>query len=312
MYGVTSTVAAIALQIDTAAVVARLGGYATNVIGFVLGFVLTYLLGKLILLPLAHRVLNRRGFDRTVLSLADSVLAALVVVLAISIGFMAAGFPRFLTAVATLGGALALAIGFAAQDLIGNFVAGVFIIKDKPFEVGDWIEWNDNAGRVEDIDLRVSRVRTFDNERVTVPNSELANNAITNPVAYDTLRQKFVFGIGYDDDIDHATDCILEEAEEIDGILADPAPSVRVTELGDSAVGLQSRFWIDEPDRGDFVRVRSEYVQTVKERFDAEGIDMPYVHRQLTGEVEVLESVAGDVVGPVDTPAATDGEGDGD
>jgi len=305
MNGVTSAGEAFALQIDTAAIVARLSGYGTRALGFALGFLITYLLGKLILVPLVRRVLERRGFDRTVLSLGNSVMSALVVVFAVSIGFMAAGFPRFLTAVATLGGAFALALGFAAQELIGNFVAGVFIIKDKPFEVGDWIEWDDNAGRVEDIDLRVSRVRTFDNERVTVPNGELANNAITNPVAYDTLRQRFVFGIGYDDDIDHATDCLLEEAEANGEILDDPAPSVRVTELGDSAVGLQSRFWIDEPGRGDFVRVRSEYVQAVKERFDEEGIDMPYVHRQLTGEVEVLESVAAEAV-PGETAAADD------
>jgi small-conductance mechanosensitive channel len=190
------------------------------------------------------------------------------------------------------GGAIALAVGFAAQDLLGNFVAGVFILKDKPFEVGDWIEWGDNSGRVEEIDLRVSRVRTFDNELVTVPNGDLANNAVTNPVAYDTLRQKFVFGIGYDDDIETATDIIVEKAEAHEEILDDPGVSVRLVELGDSAVGLQSRWWIADPDRGDFVRVRSEYVTAVKEAFDDAGIDMPYVHRQLTGSVEVIEEVA--------------------
>ncbi|WP_435124692.1 mechanosensitive ion channel family protein [Halobaculum sp. D14] len=278
--------------VDVAALSRQLQGYVDNAVGFVVGFALTYLLGRYVLAPLIRRVLAARGFDESMRGLTDSLVAAVVVVLAVSIGFMAAGFPRFLTAAATLGGALALAVGFAAQDLVGNFVAGVFIIKDEPFEVGDWIEWDGNGGRVEDIDLRVTRVRTFDNERITVPNGDLANNAITNPVAYDTLRQKFTFGIGYDDDIDHATDCLVEEAEAHDEILDDPAPSVRVTELGDSAVGLQSRFWIDDPDRGDFVRVRSEYVHAVKERFDEEGIDMPYVYRQLTGEVEVLEQVA--------------------
>ncbi|WP_277555743.1 mechanosensitive ion channel family protein [Halobaculum limi] len=300
----------VVLQTTVDELLATFSGYVTNVIGFLVGFLATYLIGKFVLVPLIRRVLKRRGFDRTVLSLGDSVMSAVVVVLALSIGFMSAGFPRFLTAAATLGGALALAIGFAAQDLIGNFVAGIFIIKDKPFEVGDWIEWDGNAGRVEDIDLRVSRVRTFDNERITVPNGDLANNAITNPVAYDTLRQKFVFGIGYDDDIDHATDCILEEAEDVDGILSDPAPSVRVTELGDSAVGLQSRFWIDDPSRADFVGIRSEYVQGVKERFDDEGIDMPYVHRQLTGEVEVLESVADGVAGEQSVEATGNGSSD--
>ncbi|MFW5940081.1 MAG: mechanosensitive ion channel family protein, partial [Halolamina sp.] len=195
----------------------------------------------------------------------------------------------FLTAAATLSGALALAVGFAAQDLVGNFVAGVFIIKDKPFEVGDWIEWNDMSGRVEEIDLRVSTVRTFDNERITVPNGDLANNAITNPVAYEKLRQKFVFGVGYDDDIGLAREAIVEELRAVDGVLTDPAPDTRVTELGDSAVGIQARFWIDDPDRGDYVAVRSEAVQQVKERFDAEGIEMPYVHRQLVGEIDVNE-----------------------
>ncbi len=168
----------------------------------------------------------------------------------------------------------------------------MFILKDKPFEVGDWIQWGDMSGRVEEIDLRVSRVRTFDNELVTVPNGDLANSAVTNPVAYDTLRQKFVFGIGYDDDIEEATDIIVEKAEAHEEILDDPGVSVRLVELGDSAVGLQSRWWIADPDRGDFVRVRSEYVTAVKEAFDDAGIDMPYVHRQLTGSVEVIEDVA--------------------
>jgi small-conductance mechanosensitive channel len=279
-------------QTSVNGLVAEFSGYVNNLVAFVVAFVVTYLLGKYVLVPVVGRILDHRGFDPTVRSLFESVLGAVVVFAALAIAFAAAGLPSFLTAAATLGGALALAVGFAAQDLIGNFVAGVFILKDRPFEVGDWIEWSGNAGRVEDIDLRVSRVRTFDNELVTVPNGDLANNAVTNPVAYDTLRQKFVFGIGYGDDIDEATDILVEEAEAHEEILDDPAPSVRLTELGDSAVGLQSRFWISDPDRSDFVRVRSEYVQSVKEQFDEAGIDMPYVHRQLTGEVELLESVA--------------------
>jgi len=259
-----------------------------KLIAFVLGFLLVWLLGRLVLIPLALRLLEARGFTEALRGLTRSLLNLLVVFAAIAVAFMAAGFPSFLTAAATLSGALALALGFAAQDLIGNFVAGVFIIKDEPFQVGDWIEWEDKAGRVERIDLRVSRVRTFDNERITVPNGELANNAVTNPVAYDKLRQKFVFGIGYGDDIDVAREAIVEEISAVDGVLTDPVPDTRVTELGDSAVGIQARFWTDEPDRSDFVAVRSKAVQAVKERFDEEDIDMPYVYRQLTGEIDVV------------------------
>ncbi|GAB3697867.1 hypothetical protein GCM10028858_10550 [Halorubrum pallidum] len=282
------------LQFGLTGLAATLAGILFTVFLFAAGFVAVLLIGKVVAIPAVERTLGSRGFDEAVLSLGSSVANAVIWVAAIAIGFTIAGYGAFLSAFAVFGGAIALAIGFAAQDLLGNFVAGVFILKDKPFEVGDWIEWNGNAGRVEDIDLRVSRVRTFDNERITVPNGDLANNAVTNPVAYETLRQKFVFGIGYDDDIDEATDIIVEEAESHDEILDDPAPSVRLTELGDSAVGLQARIWIADPDRGDFVRVRSEYVAAVKEAFDDAGIDMPYVHRQLTGSVEVVEAVADD------------------
>ncbi len=277
---------------DTGTVVSVGWRYLRSLVFFILAFAVVYILGRIAFIPVVNRGLSTRGFDETVRSLGESVAGGLVLFVALAVAFAVAVPGASLGAFATLGGALALAIGFAAQDLLGNFVAGVFILKDKPFEVGDWIEWDGNSGRVEDIGLRVSRVRTFDNERITVPNGELANNAVTNPVAYETLRQKFVFGIGYEDDIDHATDCLIEEAEAHDEILDDPPVSVRVVELGDSAVGLQSRFWIEQPDRSDFVRVRSDYVQAVKERFDAEGIDMPYVYRQLTGEVEVLENVA--------------------
>ncbi|ELZ57397.1 MULTISPECIES: mechanosensitive ion channel family protein [Halorubrum] len=280
------------LQLDAITNAVDVAAIAGTLIRFVAGFVAVLLLGKYVLIPGLRRVVRSRGFDEAVLSLGTNVLNAVVWVAAVAIGFAVAGYGAFLSAFAVFGGALALAVGFAAQDLLGNFVAGVFILKDKPFEVGDWIEWDGKSGRVEEIDLRVSRIRTFDNELVTVPNGDLANNAVTNPVAYDTLRQKFVFGIGYDDDIGEATDIIVEKAEAHEEILDDPGVSVRVVELGDSAVGLQSRWWIDDPDRADFVRVRSEYVTAVKEAFDDAGIDMPYVHRQLTGSVEVLESVA--------------------
>ncbi|MEF8781090.1 MAG: mechanosensitive ion channel family protein [Haloferacaceae archaeon] len=280
------------LQVQALLEAVDVGAVATGLVAFVVGFLVVYALGKFAFVPLVRRALGTRGFDDAVRSLGTSVANAVVWFAAVAVAFTVAGYGAFLSAFAVFGGAFALAIGFAAQDLLGNFVAGVFILKDKPFEVGDWIEWNGNSGRVEDIDLRVSRVRTFDNERITVPNGELANNAVTNPVAYETLRGKFVFGIGYDDDIDEATDYILEAAEAHPEILEDPAPSVRLVDLGDSDVALQARVWIADPDRGDFVRVRSEYVQAVKERFDEEGIDIPYVHRELTGSVELLERAA--------------------
>ncbi|MWG34184.1 mechanosensitive ion channel family protein [Halomarina oriensis] len=264
-----------------------LSGVIGGAAKFVVAFVVVYLVGRLVAVPLLKRALKARGFNESIRSLADDVFGILVLFAALAISLALAGFGSFLAAFATLGGALALAVGFAAQDLIGNFVAGIFILKDKPFEVGDWIEQDDVVGRVVDIDLRVTTIKTFDNEKITVPNSELADNPVKNPVAYDKLRQKFVFGIGYEDDIDHAKEVILDEASQQEEILADPAPDVRVTELADSYVGLQTRFWMTNPSRSDFMAVRSDFVQAVKERCDAEGIDMPYPYLKVIGGLDV-------------------------
>ena len=263
-----------------------------SAITFVVSFVVLYLVGKAVVQPLARRVLNRRGLDQHARKPLLKITGILIVFVAIAVAFGLAGYGNFLTALATVAAAATLAIGFAMQDVIQNLVAGIFIFTDRPFRIDDWIEWDGNSGVVEDISLRVSRVRTFDNELLTVPNSQLTSTVIKNPVAKGQLRLKFLFGIGYDDDIDEATEIIIEEAENHEGILDDPAPSVRLVELGDSSVGLQSRIWIADPSRADFVKTRAEYVKAVKEEFDAADINIPYPNRTIGGGLE-LENVEG-------------------
>jgi small-conductance mechanosensitive channel len=276
--------------------------YAASIgsaITFLVVFVAIYLIGRAVFGGLVGRVLDRRGLDAHAKKPLVKVTNIAVVFAAVAVAFGLAGYGNFLQSLATIAAAATLAIGFAMQDVIKNFVAGIFVFTDRPFRIGDWIEWDGNSGVVEDISLRVSRVRTFDNELLTVPNSELTDGVIKNPVAKDQLRLKFLFGIGYDDDIDRATEIIIEEAEAHEGIVDDPAPSVRLVELGDSSVGLQSRFWIDDPSRADFVKTRGEYVTAVKERFDREGIDIPYPNRTIGGGLdlegmEVAEPTADD------------------
>jgi small-conductance mechanosensitive channel len=267
-------------------------------ITFVVSFFILYYVGKAVVLPFVSKVMRRRGLDEHARSPLRKVTLIVVLFASLAIAFRFAGFGDLLTSMATIAAAATLAIGFALQDVIKNFVAGVFIFTDKPFRIGDWIEWDDNAGVVEDISLRVTRVRTFDNELLTVPNSNLTDGVVKNPVAKDQLRVKFDFGIGYEDDIDRAAEIIVEEAEAHPNILDDPAPSVRVVELGDSSVGLQSRIWIGNPARSDFVKIRGEYVKTVKERFDEEDINIPYPNRTIGGGLE-LSNVEG-VAEPMD------------
>ncbi|NUB91274.1 mechanosensitive ion channel family protein [Haloterrigena sp. SYSU A121-1] len=268
-----------------------LAASAASVLRFAAAVVAIWFVGRTVVLPLIRRALDRRGLDEHAKNplLMLSRFGVLFFGIAVAFGF--AGFGNFLVSMAGIAAAGALAIGLAMQNVISNFVAGVFIYTDKPFRIGDWIEWDngDYAGVVEDISLRVTRVRTFDNELLTVPNSALTDEVLKNPVDADKLRLKFVFGIGYDDDIERATEIIVDEAERHPDIMDDPAPSVRLTELGDSDVGLQSRFWIANPSRADFVRTRGEYVTAVKRRFDEEGIDIPYPVRTLEGEFQLEE-----------------------
>ncbi|QSG03057.1 mechanosensitive ion channel family protein [Natranaeroarchaeum sulfidigenes] len=259
---------------------------------FVIAFIAIYVIGKRTVLPVTDRALERRDLDDHARKPLVKLASFGVVFVAVAVAFGFAGFGNFLSSLATIAAALALAIGLATQNIISNFVSGVFIYADKPFRIGDWIEWDGNSGVVEDISLRVTRVRTFDNEILTVPNSDLTANVVKNPVAKEKLRLKFVFGIGYDDDIEKATEIIVEEAEKLDGIMDDPAPSVRLTELNDSDVGLQSRVWIADPSRADFVKTRGEFITNVKARFDEEGIDIPYPQRELEGDFELTNRAA--------------------
>jgi small conductance mechanosensitive channel len=264
---------------------------ATTAILFLVAFVLIYLVARAVLVRLTASALDARGFEETVVGLGKRVAGAIALFAALALAATVAGFGTVLAAFATLVGALSLAFGFAAQDLIANFVAGVFILRDKPFSVGDWITWpsgdRTKSGVVKDIRLRVTKLKTFDNELITVPNSELADNAVTNPVADDQLRVPFTFGIGYEDDIEQAKDVIVEEAATVDGLTDDPEPDVILTELADSYVGLTARAYIDDPSRGKYVHTLSAWVQAVKERFDAEGIDMPYPYTELTGGIDI-------------------------
>ena len=254
---------------------------------FVAAFVVVYFAGKTVVAPIVDRSLKSRDLDEHARKPIKKISSILMLFVAVAVAFGMAGYGSFLQSLATIGAAATLAIGFALQDVLKNFAAGIFIFTDKPFRIGDWIEWDSNSGVVEDISLRVTRVRTFDNELMTVPNSNLTDDVIKNPVAKEQLRLKYLFGIGYDDDIDAATEIIIEEAERHEDILADPAPSVRLTELGESSVGLQSRIWIDNPSRSDFVKTRAEYVKNVKQRFDEEDINIPYPNRTISGGLEM-------------------------
>jgi len=253
---------------------------------FVVVLVVGYAVSKLAVVPVVDRLLRRSQVDEHARKPLTLLVYAVLLLVVLGLAFALAGFGNILIALATVAAAATLAIGFAMQDVIKNFVAGVFIYTDKPFRTGDWIEWGDNSGFVEDISLRVTRVRTFDNEHLTVPNSQLTDGVIKNYDKNGTLRLKFTFRIGFEDDIDRATDIILEEARATEGVLEEPEPSVKLVEINEASFGLQSRIWISDPGSSDFLGIRGRFVQAVTDRFEQEGVTIPYPHRTIDGSLD--------------------------
>jgi small-conductance mechanosensitive channel len=145
--------------------------------------------------------------------------------------------------------AVTLALGVAGQAVIGNVVSGVFLVGDSDFNVGDWIEWDGNAGAVEGIGFRVTRVRTASNEILTVPNTALTTNPVTNPYSRSRYQAAEGVEIAYDSDLARARETLRAAAAEIPAVLEDPAPTAGVVTLGSDSVTLRLRYWVPDPDR---------------------------------------------------------------
>ncbi|WP_458185872.1 mechanosensitive ion channel family protein [Haladaptatus sp. NG-WS-4] len=259
--------------LDSVELLDKIPGYLWGIAVFTVSLVVFYAIGRFLVEPLVGRALRIRNVNLTIRVAILRVVRAAIWFVGILLALDLARVDVF-GASATLAAALTIAVGFATRDIASNLVGGIFIVTDPRFNIGDWIEWTENEGVIEDITFRVTRVRTFDNELITVPNSVLATNAVTNPVASDRLRIRHEFPIGYEADVDAVSAILLAVAEHHDAVLDDPEPSVRIVDMTDSRVGVEVRFWIDDPDHSEFVAIRSEFFRRVDRRFDEEGITL--------------------------------------
>jgi small-conductance mechanosensitive channel len=184
-------------------------------------------------------------------------------------------------------GVAGIAIGFAAKDTLSNLIAGVLLIIDRPFEVGDRIEvWSAPAGSatwgdVIDIGLRATKIRTTDNITIIIPNNEIMKRDIVNYTIISTkIRVRINIGIAYDANISKAKELILGVAKSADWIAEEPPPVVVVKNFGESSVDLQLRVWIKDARKR--IHTISFITDKVKEAFDAGGIEIPYPKRDIT------------------------------
>ena len=175
-------------------------------------------------------------------------------------------------------GAAGFVIAFALQNTLSNFASGLMIMFYKPFDIGDFVETSQVAGKVNSMTLVTTNMMTADNKLMVVPNNELWGKVITNVTGSSERRVDLKFGIGYGDDIALAERVLAEVVAAHPNVLKEPEPVIRVAELGDSSVNLICRPWVKTPD---YWSVYWELTKAVKERFDAEGISIPFPQRDV-------------------------------
>lgn len=178
-------------------------------------------------------------------------------------------------------GISSVAIGFAFRDILQNFLAGILILWNQPFQIGDQIKMGDYEGTVEEIKTRATMIRTYDSRRIVIPNSELFTNPVTVNTAYQVRRLQYDIGIGYGDDIEQAKQLILEAVRSVDVVIEEPAPEVLVAELAGSSVNLRARWWINPPRRSDAMDSLDKVLTAIKTALVNHGIDLPFPTQQI-------------------------------
>ena len=173
-------------------------------------------------------------------------------------------------------GAAGLAIGLAIQGTLSNLAAGVMIVVFRPFNKGNFVEVAGKMGTVKDISLFTTELASLDNVQHIVPNSEIWGRVITNFSAYPLRRIEWVFGVAYSADLRRAEEIIKRTIYDDPRALADPAPWMQVSNLGDFSVDFMVRVWCDAAHFWDF---KNDMMRAVKENFDREGIEIPFPTR---------------------------------
>ncbi len=226
---------------------------------------------------LIHRAMKR--ISGTSKLLEDFLVkAARWIVMAIGVIMALAALEISVGPLLAVVGAAGFVIAFALQDSLGNFASGIMILFFKPFDVGDVVDAGGVSGTVESMNLVSTTIKTFDNKTMVVPNNKIWGDVIVNASGVSERRVDMEFGIGYDADIDRAQSILEEVVGAHPQVLTEPAPTIRLSALGDSSVNFIVRPWAKTAD---YWQVYWDLTRTVKKRFDAEGIGIPFPQRDV-------------------------------
>ena len=236
-----------------------------------------------VVLAQAAKLLLRRGIRRGGSEIGPAELVGRVVGYVLVVGGLVYALSALDVRIAPLLGAIGIggiALAFALRDILENLLAGILLQARRPFRRGDQIATNDYEGTVEDVNLRVVVLRTFDGERVYVPNGSVLRQPIVNHTRLGFRRTTLCVGVSFRADLVQAKKVMLAAVEGVDGVRPEPVPEAYVEKFDESAVTVAVRFW-HEPDIATLWRVRDAVAVAVKSALDQAGIEIPFPQRTL-------------------------------
>ncbi len=239
-----------------------------------IGAIAVWIIGGWIIKALTSRfnkMLEKRETDESLKPFLQSLVGSLLKVLLIItvLGMLGVQMTSFIAIL----GAAGLAVGLALSGTLQNFAGGVIILIFKPFKVEDVIEAQGFLGKVSEIQIFNTILKTPDNKTVIIPNGGLATSSMTNYTTEPTRRVDWTFGIGYGDDVDKAKGVIKGLCDQDSRILKDPELFIAVSALADSSVNFAVRAWVNADD---YWNVFFEMNEKVYKAFDREGLNIPF------------------------------------
>jgi len=223
---------------------------------------------------LSQRLLER-GSDANQVQLTQKVLWFAVIVILFFTALSMLNVP--LGAFAFITGAIAIGIGFGAQNIINNFISGWILMGERPIRIGDLLEVNGTLGRVEAINTRSTRIKRVDGVRIVIPNSHLLENMVVNwNLGDEDIRIFVTVGVAYGSPVRRVAELIEQAVTEQEGVLEDPEPRILFQDFANSALIFEAYFWTQLKPGGDLRRLRSEIRFRIDELFRENGITIAF------------------------------------
>ncbi|OBX24774.1 mechanosensitive ion channel protein MscS [Gelidibacter algens] len=251
----------------------QLPGIGMGLVIVVLGSLIAKWIGQF-----ASRRISARTNDPLMSKFLGQAIKYVLIIFAIMIALRAAGLGGIATAILTAAGASALVLGFAFKDIGENFIAGVILAFNRPFDVDDTVEIGSNFGKVKNLEFRYTKLKTFDGKDVYIPNSDVLTKPVTNYTEDGFFRWDFIIGIAYEDNIEGAKKTIMDTLRKEPNVIEDLDHQNFVIEdqLATSTVNLKVYFWVDTKDfRRMALVTKGNVVRNVKEALEQNGYYLP-------------------------------------